>query len=240
MVELKAEIKDSRAYREAVASMLAQFMHGEEISFTAVPMALEHARDENLKREVERQLEDEKRHHVMFDSERERLGLPRDAPSEPMLRFHDVVLDRMRRDDIVGAVMAGCFMLEGAAFSTLLTHSEYVDPTLGQVFRDIFQDESRHITLNIAVVRELVGEDPEKLAHLATVHRETLPILFDLFRSFRIINNEIGVDNDWFTMRCLIHHSQRIRRLHLPGDYGKVLLKDTLAVAETSGKSIGR
>ena len=35
MVELKPEIKDARAHRQALASMLAQFMHGEEISFTA-------------------------------------------------------------------------------------------------------------------------------------------------------------------------------------------------------------
>jgi hypothetical protein len=233
MVELKPEIKDARAHRQALASMLAQFMHGEEISFTAVPIGLEHVSDEEIRRQVVLQLEDEKRHHVMFDAERVRLGLPAEAVSEPMLRFHDTVIERMRRDDIIGGVLAGCFMLEGAAFSTLLTHADVVDPVLSQVLKEIFTDEARHIALNISVVRDMVGDDAERLSHLVTVHRESLPLLFDLFKSFQPINNELGVDNEWFTMRCLFHHSQRLRRLHLPAQYGKAMLTDTLAVAQT-------
>jgi hypothetical protein len=226
-----ARVEATIGRREALATMLAQFMHGEEISFTAVPIGLEHVTDEALRRDVQKQLEDEQRHHAMFEAERVRLNLPRESPNEPMLKFHDAVLGRLRAGDTIGAVMAGCFTLEGAAFSTLLTHSDVVDAQLGLVFREIFQDEARHIALNVSVVRDMVGDDPEKLAHLVAVHRETLPVLFSLFTSFREINRELGVDNDWFTMRCLFHHSQRIRRLRLPGEYGHVMLADTLALA---------
>ena len=44
----------------------------------------------------------------------------------------------------------------------------------------------------------------------------------------------VANDNEWFTMRCLFHHSQRIRRLHLPNEIAKVMLADTVAVAQSS------
>jgi hypothetical protein len=225
---------DSRGYRQALASMLAQFIQGEEISFTAVPIGLEFLTDEALVAQGRRQLEDEKRHHGMFESERVRLNLPRESPNEVMLKFYDIVIDRMKRRDVIGGVIPGTFMLEGAAFSTLLTHCEYVDEALAETFREIVADEARHITLNVAVVRELVGDDPASLQRLVEVHAESLPLLFDLFHSFQPINAEIGVDNEWFTMRCLFHHSQRIRRLHLPSQYAKAMLSDTVAVAQHS------
>lgn len=233
-MEFKPELLDSRGYREALALMLAQFLLGEEISFTAVPLGLEFISDESIIRQVEQQLEDEKRHHQMFDAERERLGLPTVEPVEAMHRFNDIVLDRMRRRDILGGAMAGCFMLEGAAFSTLLTHRDTVDPTLSEVFKEIVADEGRHIALNISVVQDIVGDDSDKMQQLVEVHRETLPLLFSLFQSFQSINNEMGVDNEWFTMRRLFHHSQRIRRLRLPNEYAKVMLADTMAVAQTA------
>ena len=233
MTEFRPEMLDSRAYREALASMLAQFLHGEEISFTAVPLGIEFVTDEALIREGERQLEDELRHHKMFEAERARLGLPSDSPNEAMLEFHDVVLDRLRRRDVIGGIIPGCFMLEGAAFSTLLTHSDAVDPVLGQVFKEIVADEARHIALNVSVVRDVIGDDPKNMERLVEVHRENLPLLFKLFVSFQAINREMGVDNEWFTMRCLFHHSQRIRRLHLPNHIAKVMLGDTMAVAHS-------
>ena len=233
-MEFKPELLDSRGYREALASMLAQFLLGEEISFTAVPMGLEFITNEGILRQIEEQLEDEKRHHKMFAAERVRLGLPTVEPVEAMHRFNDVVIDRMRKRDIIGGVISGCFMLEGAAFSTLLTHCDTVDPALSAVFKEIVADEARHISLNISVVRDIVGDDPAKMEELVEVHRETLPMLFSLFQSFQAINNELAVDNEWFTMRCLFHHSQRIRRLHLPNHVAKVMLTDTMAVAQSS------
>lgn len=230
----KPEMQDSRGYREALASMLAQFLLGEEISFTAVPMGLDFISDEAILRQVEEQLEDEKRHHKMFAAERVRLGLPTVEPVEAMHRFNDIVIDRMRKRDIIGGVISGCFMLEGAAFSTLLTHCDTVDPTLSAVFKEIVADEARHISLNISVVKDIVADDPAKMEQLVEVHRETLPMLFSLFQSFQSINREMDVDNEWFTMRCLFHHSQRIRRLHLPNHIAKVMLSDTMAVAQTS------
>jgi hypothetical protein len=233
-MEFRPEMMESAGYREALAAMLAQFLHGEEISFTAVPLGLEFVRGEELCRAVEQQLEDEKRHHAMFDAERARLGLPRDEPNEAMYRFYDVVIDRMKRREIIGGVISGCFMLEGAAFSTLLTHSNVVDPTLSEVFKEIYADEARHIALNISVVQDIIAQRPENVNEVVEAHREALPLLFQLFTSFKTINDEMGVDNEWFTMRCLFHHSQRIRRLHLPNEIAKVMLADTVAVAQSS------
>ncbi len=233
MASFDSDLSETRAYREALAALLAQFLHGEEISFNAVPLGLEFVRDESLRRQVERQLEDEKRHHELFGSERARLGLPRDSPAPPMERFYEIVLDRMRRRDFIGGVVAGCFMLEGAAFSTLLTHSTVVDPILSAVFKEIVSDEARHIALNVSILQEVVDGQPENVARVVDAHRETLPVLFQLFESFQTINDEMGVDNDWFTMRCLFHHSQRIRRLHLPADAAKAMLADTRAVVRS-------
>jgi hypothetical protein len=223
---------DTKAAREALSTMLAQFMHGEEIAFTAVPLLLELIADETILRDIERQLEDEKRHHRMFDAERVRLGLPNVQPDATIVRIGDVCLDRMRRKDVIGAVIAGCFVLEGAAFSTLLTHNNAVDSEFSSTFKEICSDEARHIALNISVVRQMVDEDPETVGRLVDVHRETLPLLFNLFAAFRPINDALGIDNHWFTMRCLFHHSQRIRRLHLREDAAKAMLADTIAAAQ--------
>ncbi len=233
MTEFDPELLDRRAYRQALASMLAQFIQGEEIAFSAVPLGLDFVTDENLIRQGERQLEDEKRHHAMFDSERVRLNLPREAPNEAMTQFYDIVVDRLRKRDVMGGVIPGTFMLEGAAFSTLLTHADTVDPALSATFKEIVADEARHIALNVSVVQDLIAEKPENVERLVDVHRENLPLLFKLFRSFQLINKEMGVDNEWFTMRCLFHHSQRIRRLHLPNAVAKTMLADTMAVAQT-------
>jgi hypothetical protein len=222
---------ESRGYRDALAAMLAQFLHGEEISFTAVPLGLEFVRGEGVRREVEQQLEDEKRHHKMFDAERKRLGLPSDSPNEAMSKFYDVVVNRLKHREFIGGVMVGCFMLEGAAFSTLLSHSKVVDAELSATFKEIVSDEARHIALNISVLQDIVADRPENLAKIVEVHREALPMMFELFTSFQAINDEMGIDNEWFTMRCLFHHSQRIRRLHLPNEYAKTMLADTVAVA---------
>lgn len=232
MTEFRPELLETRGYREALASMLAQFMQGEEIAFSAVPLGLDFVTDENLILQGERQLEDEKRHHAMFDSERVRLNLPRESPNEAMVQFYDIVIERLKKRDVIGGVIPGTFMLEGAAFSTLLTHSEGVDPELAATFKEIVADEARHIALNVSVVQDLIKDSPENLERLVDVHREHLPLLFKLFTSFKAINDEMGVDNEWFTMRCLFHHSQRIRRLHLPNAVAKVMLADTMAVAQ--------
>jgi rubrerythrin len=225
---------ESKTVRAALSMMLAQFMHGEEISFTAVPLGFDLVKDEAVLREVERQLEDEKRHHKMFDAQRIRLGLPNDAPNEPIVKIGEACLAKIRKKDVMGAVITGCFMLEGAAFSTLLTHSNVVDTDLSATFKEICADEARHIALNISVVQQLMREDPEVLGRLVELHRETLPLLFDIFTAFRPVNEALGIDNHWFTMRCLFHHSQRIRRLHLPEEAAKTMLADTIAVAQRS------
>lgn len=222
---------DTRSVREALSRMLAQFMHGEEISFTAVPLGFDLITDETLLRELERQLEDEKRHHKMFDAQRARLGLPNESPNDAIVRFGDMVLDKIRHQDVMGAVVTGCFMLEGAAFSTLLTHSTVVDTDLSATFKEIVADEARHIGLNISIVRQMLDEDPALVGRLVELHREALPHLFSIFTNFQSVNDALGVDNNWFTMRCLFHHSQRIRRLHLREDAAKAMLADTLAVA---------
>jgi hypothetical protein len=234
MSALEPERIDTETVRDALSLMLAQFLHGEEISFTAVPLGYELVSDEEILAGLERQLEDEKRHHKMFDAQRERLRLPRETPNAAITRFGEVVLDRIRDKDGMGAVITGCFMLEGAAFSTLLTHNKAVDTDLSETFKEIVADEARHISLNISIVQTMLAANPDLVGRLVDLHRETLPLLFELFRTFRPVNEALGVDNEWFTMRCLFHHSQRIRRLHLREDAAKLMLADTLKIAQTS------
>ena len=112
-----------------------------------------------------------------------------------------------------------------------LSDKEY---PLSEVFKEIYSDEARHIALNISVVQDIVAQRPENVNEVVEAHRDALPLLFQLFTSFKAINDEMGVDNEWFTMRCLFHHSQRIRRLHLPNEIAKVMLADTVAVAQSS------
>jgi hypothetical protein len=232
MIAHDPERIDSQTVREALSIMLAQFMHGEEISFTAVPLGFDLVKDEAILREVERQLEDEKRHHKMFDGERVRLGLPSVTPNDAIVRIGEECLAKIRNKDVMGAVITGCFMLEGAAFSTLLTHNNVADTDLSATFKEICSDEARHIALNISLVQQMIREDADVVGKLVDLHKETLPLLFDIFTTFRPVNDALGVDNHWFTMRCLFHHSQRIRRLHLREDAAKAMLADTLAVAQ--------
>jgi rubrerythrin len=218
----------SPAYRAALARILAQFMHGEEVSLNVIPIVFEKLADDEILAEMARILDDEKRHYGMFDAERERLGLPSDAPTAGITRFGDRILEMKRRGDLVGCAMTGSFMLEGIAFSTLMAHREVVEPQLASVLGDIMADEARHITVNIKMLQHLIADDPSVVGRLIEIHREALAEMFDIYKVTSELNEEIGVDTEWFTMKTLFHHAQRIRRLHLPPDAARVMLDDCL------------
>jgi hypothetical protein len=224
---LHPERLENPAYRAALARMLAQFMHGEEVSLSVIPIFFDHLEDDVLT-EMQQILEDEKRHYGMFDAERERLGLPSEAPTDEIMRFGDRILDMKRRGDVVGCVVTGSFMLEGIAFSTLMAHREVVEPRLASALTEIMTDEARHIAANIKLLQRLIADDPAVIGRLVEVHREALPALFGIYRVSSELNRELGVDTEWFTMKTLFHHAQRIRRLHLPQDAARAMLDDCL------------
>ena len=216
------------AYRTALGKILAQFMHGEEVSFTVVPIALDFFDDEEILAAAQRIFEDEKRHYGMFNAERRRLGLPNEPPTEGIVRFGDRILEMKRRGDMVGCMITGSFMLEGIAFSTLMAHREVVEPQLATALTDIMTDEARHITANINALQRMIADDASVVGRLVQIHREALPELFEIYTVTSDLNREIGVDTDWFTMKSLFHHAQRIRRLHLPSEAARAMLEDCL------------
>lgn len=224
----RPELLESEAYRSALGQILSQFVHGEEVSFEVVPATLDHFRDEEIQAQAARQIEDEKRHAGMFEGQRARLGLPFEKPTAEVVRFGDRILDMKRRGDLIGCILTGSFMLEGIAFSTLMTHREVVEPKLAEVLTEIMTDEARHVSFNMTLLRKLIEDDPATVGRLVEIHSETLPELFNIFRATAEINETLGVDNEWFTMKTLFHHAQRIRRLHLPKAAADSMLNDCL------------
>ena len=218
---------ESEAYRAAIGQLLAQFMYGEEVSFNLAPVVMKHfADDAEVVAALEQQLDDEKRHHGMFDDERRRLGLPAVGPETGILELGERIYGMMRRDDLVGMIFAGSFMLEGLGFTTLSAYSEISEPQLGRVLTDIMADEGRHITLNMSLLRRLLDADPKIAYRLVELHRETLPDLFKIYSTKTELAREAGLDSEWLLTRSMFHHAQRVRRLHLPFDAAHALLED--------------
>ena len=227
---------ESSAYRAAIGQLLAQFMYGEEVSFTVAPAVMEHfEHDPEVVAALQQQLDDEKRHHGMFDEERRRLNLPAVEPESGILDLGERIFGMMRRRDLPGLLFAGSFMLEGLGFTTLSAYSEISEPGLAKVLTDIMADEGRHITLNMKLMRRLLDADPKIAYRLVELHRETLPDLFKIYATKTELANEAGLDSEWLLTRSLFHHAQRVRRLRLPADAAHALLEDGKRVLANLG-----
>lgn len=218
---------ESDAYRAAIGQLLSQFMYGEEVSFRVAPVVMEHfEHDEKVVAALQGQLDDEKRHHVMFDEQRRRLDLPIEDPTSGILDLGDRIHGMLRSRDIVGLIFAGSFMLEGLAFTTLSAYSEISEPKLGAVLAEIMADEGKHITLNMALMRRLLDADPTIANRLVELHRETLPDLVKIYQTKEDLAREAGLDSEWLITRSMFHHAKRVRQLRLPGDAARTILED--------------
>ncbi len=222
---------DSEAYRAAIGQLLSQFMYGEEVSFAVAPAVMEHfERDAAAVAALQRQLDDEKRHHGMFDEQRRRLRLPIEEPKSGILELGDSIYGMLERRDTVGLLFAGSFMLEGLAFTTLSAYSEISEPELAAALEEIRADEGRHITLNMSLLKRLMAEQPSIAYRLVELHRETLPALATIYETKTELAREAGLDSEWLLTRSMFHHAQRVRRLHLPEDAAKAMLEDGVRV----------
>jgi hypothetical protein len=217
----------SDAYKAAIGQLLAQFMYGEEVSFRVAPAVMERFdADRDAVAALEGQLEDEKRHHGMFDEQRRRLGLPAESPDTGILDLGDRIYRMMRDRDYVGLIFTGSFMLEGLGFTTLSAYSEISEPVLAGVLTEIMADEGRHITLNMSLLKRLLAEDPRVAYRLVELHREALPDLNKIYTTKTDLAREAGLDSEWLLTRSLFHHAQRVRRLRLPDDAAHAMLED--------------
>lgn len=225
------ESQTSADYRSALSIILAQFIRGEELACDVIPLLMEHFDDEPTLAKLEKQLDDEKRHHGMLANQIKRLDLPLLPASNACEQYIDRVTEIAKRKDVVGAFMAGSYLLEGIAFSTLMMYSDVVEPDLGKVLADIMSDEGRHISLNISLVRRMVDEDPGSVGSLLDVHKEFLPGLFEVYVTAFDLNDSLGLELDYIGMKILSHFHQRIRRLHLPPDAARRMFNDYLKAA---------
>ncbi len=227
MAEWNPEILENPAYCMAIGELLSQFMYGEEVSFTVAPVVMEHFKDDtDSVAALQAQLDDEVRHHGMFDEQRSRLSLPVVSAHGGMLELGDRIKRMMKHGDIVGLLFAGSFMLEGFAFTTLSAYSEVSEPEMARVLVEIMEDEGRHITLNMMLLRRLMDQDPSVAPRLVELHRETLPDLFSIFDTKVDFARDAGLDSQWLLTRTLFHHAQRVRRLHLPRAMAHAILED--------------
>jgi hypothetical protein len=234
MVGWNSERLESPAYRASIGQLLSQFMYGEEVSYTVAPVVMEHFEQDSIAvAALQAQLDDEVRHHGMFDEQRRRLSLTFEPPCDGMVDLGDRIRGMMRHGDIVGLLFAGSFMLEGLAFTTLSAYSEVSEPEMGKMLVDIMEDEGRHISLNMSLLKRLMGQDPSVAPRLVELHRETLPALFKIFSPKLDLARDAGLDGAWLLTRSMFHHAQRIRRLHLSRDMAHTMLEDSARVLAT-------
>lgn len=241
MAEWNTELLENPAYRASIGELLSQFTYGEEVSYTVAPVVMEHFKDDaDVVAALQSQLDDEVRHHGMFDAQRDRFALPKEPAHAGIAALADRIMGMMKKGDIVGLLFAGSFMLEGFAFTTLAAYSEVTEPEMSRVLLEIMEDEGRHVTLNMGLLRRLMEQDESVAPRLVELHGQVLGDIFTTFVTKVDFARDAGLDSDWVLTRSLFHHAQRVRRLHLPRPLAHALLEDSGRILGTRTQSQSR
>lgn len=190
------EILKNETLREQQIRTTVQLVVGEQCALAASSGLVNAAPDRPSKLFLATQTLDEARHVEIFVQRLFDLGVkPADLESTiktyanpNLVRFAEVLLEKVDKKDFVAGVVGQNIVLEGMAFSVfemLHATAERANPKFAQTLSGTIADERRHVGFGENRIGELIKRHPERRTEIQKMQREMtkhmLATFHDLF-----------------------------------------------------------
>lgn len=177
------ELLETGSLREAAIAVTVQLIAGERCALAASSGLINHAPDDMSKTFLATQTLDEARHVEVFTQRLVDLGVKRedvnstvaDLANPNLVRFAEVLLEKVSSGDFVAGVVGQNIILEGMAFSVfemLQAASTGNNPKFAQTLAGTIADERRHVGFGENSIGGLIRQHPEKRAEVEKMQAE--------------------------------------------------------------------
>lgn len=189
-------LDDDRLRQQAIRTTV-QVVVGERCALAASSGLINAAPDESTKRYLATQTLDEARHVEIFTQRLLDLGVEKTALEDVireyanpnLVRFADVLLEKVDKKDFVAGVVGQNIVLEGMAFTVFeMMHamSQGTNPKLAHTLSGTIADERRHVGFGENRIGALIQQHPEKKPEVERMQRDMsyhmLATFADVFR----------------------------------------------------------
>ncbi len=177
------ELLANPVIREDAIRTNVQLVLGERCALAASSGLINAAPDEASKRFLATQTLDEARHVEIFSERLYALGVARkdlesvinDYANPHLVRFAEVLLEKVDKKDFVAGVVGQNIILEGMAFTVfemMHTMSKTMNPIFAQVLSGTIADERRHVGFGENRIGALIRQYPEKKPEVERMQKE--------------------------------------------------------------------
>jgi len=186
-------------HEETIRSTV-QLVVGERCALAASSGLINAAPDEASKRFLATQTLDEARHVEVFTHRLYDLGVKKNEledvigrfANRNLVRFAEVLLEKVDKKDFVAGVVGQNIVLEGMAFSVfemMYAMNEPLNPKFAHTLAGTIADERRHVGFGENRIGSLIKQHPEKKAEVERMQKEMsyymLATFADAFRNNR-------------------------------------------------------
>ena len=169
--------------REQAIRTTVQLVVGERCALAASSGLINAAPDEASRRFLATQTLDEARHTEIFTQRLYDLGVPKSeledvvrARANPnLVRFAEILLEKVDKKDFVAGVVGQNIVLEGMAFTVFeMLHqgNEQLNPKFAHTLAGTIADERRHVGFGENRIGSLIREQPEKKPEVERMQRD--------------------------------------------------------------------
>jgi hypothetical protein len=178
-----AALLEDPVLREQAIGLTVQLVVGERCALAASSGLINAAPDEGSKRFLATQTLDEARHVEVFTRRLIDLGVKnaeledvlRERANPNLVRFAELLLDKVERKDFVAGVVGQNVILEGMAFHVFeMMHAgnRELNPKFAHTLAGTIADERRHVGFGENRIGSLIREFPERKADVEKLQRE--------------------------------------------------------------------
>ena len=178
-----AVLLEDPVLRDQAISLTVQLVMGERCALAASSGLINAAPDEGSRRFLATQTLDEARHVEIFTQRLYDLGVKqseledvlRERANPNLVRFAELLLDKVERKDFVAGVVGQNVILEGMAFHVfemLHAGNREANPKFAHTLAGMIADERRHVGFGENRIGSLIREHPERKADVEKLQRE--------------------------------------------------------------------
>ncbi len=176
-------IVNDRLLNEQAIRTTVQLVVGERCALAASAGLINAAPDEGSKRFLATQTLDEARHVEIFTQRLFELGVPKaeledvlQAHANPnLVKFAEVLLEKVDKKDFVAGVVGQNIVLEGMAFHVfemLKAANDELNPKFAHTLSGTIADEYRHVGFGENRIGSLIREHPERKPDVERMQKE--------------------------------------------------------------------
>jgi hypothetical protein len=194
---------DNDVLREDAIRTTVQLVAGERCALAASSGLINAAPDEASKRFLATQTLDEARHVEIFTQRLYDLGVKkadlesvvRRYANPNLVKFAEILLEKVDRKDFVAGVVGQNIVLEGMAFSVfemMYAMNKDLNPKFGHTLAGTIADERRHVGFGENRIGSLIKEHPEKRPEVERMQKDMsyfmLATFADAFRQTKVLD----------------------------------------------------